>query len=321
MRLSQSWSCRVVIAVLAALTPLLVLTLALASAAAAATNCTWKGPTGQTYIFPNQSNPKGFVDTGGGGCGVTGDCQPANGAAASTPPTANAGSADYIAFAGSAPGRGPGSLLMLAFEPRTYQATCQPATGNPGGGNPPVDPTPPCPPAPPAPPLPNLRVVAAGLALPWPNMQIGINPWPWGLDGLPSWFWVAGYGGTPLTATTHMHLDGLPNAQAGCPGGPAADAGVAVQAVASSYVWNFGDGRPDSHFTTASLGRAYPAQSDIQHTYQFTDKAGFTVTLTAHFRLAYQVNGGAWQPLSNVDRSATAAYRVQQAMPVVVNHS
>jgi hypothetical protein len=311
----------VVLTVLSLLIPMLTLALILPPTAVAAPDCTWKGPTGQTYTMPNPSSPNGFVDTGGGGCGMVGDCQPANGSASSPPNTAQASAPGRLAFAGSAPGHGPGSLLMLALASRTYQAGCVPSRGDTGGGNPPVDPAPPCPPPPSAPSLPDLRAVAADLALPWPAMQVAVNPWPWGLDGLPSWFWVTGYGGKPLTATTHIHLDGVPNVRAGCPGGPAADADVSVRAVVGNYAWNFGDGRSDSHIATTSLGRPYPTPSDIQHTYQFTANAGYTVTLTAHFALAYQVDGGAWQPLPGIDRTVTTAYRVQQAVPVVVNHA
>ena len=69
---------------------------------------------------------------------------------------------------------------------------------------------------------------------------------------------------------------------------------------------------------TVDRGRAYPQVSAIQHAYSQASASGFLVTLTAHFALSYRA-GGDWQPLSGTDRTATITYRVQQAVPVVVN--
>ena len=232
---------------------------------------------------------------------------------ASAASAALAASGPVLAIAGSAPGHGHGTLLMLALPVRL--AAC-------GGGVPalpgpalPAIPAP-CPPPPPPPTI-DARGTALGLAVPWPALRIGVNPGQWGLTGLPSRFWVAGYDGSPLTVGTHVHKDGLPGPP-GCPGGPAADLDVQVRAVVSTYAWNFGDGLPNSHVVTTDLGRAYPAVSTIQHEYMSASTAGFPLTLTAHFALSYQAGGG-WQPLGTADRTVTATYRVQQAVPVVVN--
>jgi hypothetical protein len=87
-----------------------------------------------------------------------------------------------------------------------------------------------------------------------------------------------------------------------------------------------GDDRPairagglaTSRLTTTDPGRPYPQVSPVQHEYADASAAGFPVTLTAHFALTYEA-GGSWQPLGSADRSVTIAYRVQEAIPVVVN--
>jgi hypothetical protein len=217
-----------------------------------------------------------------------------------------------LAYVGSAPGRGHGTLLMLALAPR--QAACDPSVPT-GPGTPPATPVP-CPPPPPAPII-DGRAVAVGLAIPWPDLQVGVNPAQRGLAGLPTRFWVAGYDGAPLTASTRVRKDGIPGPP-GCPGGPAAVLDVTVQASVTGYTWDFGDGLPTSELATDDRGRAYPQVSAIQHAYSQVSASGFPVTLTAHFALSYRAGGG-WQPLSGADRTATITYRVQQAVPVVVN--
>lgn len=220
--------------------------------------------------------------------------------------------ATLLTYAGSAPGRGHGTLLMLALAPR--QAACSPSVAR-DPGTPPATPVP-CPPPPPAPTI-DGRAVAAGLAIPWPDLQVGVNPAQRGLAGLPTRFWVAGYDGAPLTVSTSVRKDGIPGPP-GCPGGPASVLDVTVQATATGYTWNFGDGQPASELATDDRGRAYPQVSTIQHAYSQASASGFSVTLTAHFALSYRAGGG-WQPLSGADRTATITYRVQQAVPVVVN--
>ena len=217
-----------------------------------------------------------------------------------------------LAFAGSAPGRGPGTLLMLALPVRL--AACP--VGAPGIPDPALPMSLPCPPPPPAPTI-DGRAVAQGLAIPWPALRIGVNPATWGLVGLPTRFWVAGYDGRPLQASASVSKPGLPGPP-GCPSGPGASLTVTVQAVIAGYDWNFGDGLATSRLTTTNPGRPYPQVSPVQHEYTNASAAGFPVTLSAHFALTYAA-GGNWQPLGNAARSATIAYRVQQAIPVVVN--
>jgi hypothetical protein len=208
-------------------------------------------------------------------------------------------------FAGSAPGLGRehGTFLMLVPSRRLAQATCAPPT---------------------APALPDPRTVAQGVSLPWPDLQIRAKPDNLGLTGLPSWFWIEGYTGGPVTASKHIHLDGLPNVQAGCPSGPGADEDVRVRAIPYAYDWHFGDNMPASSLATTSLGVPYPQREGaITHLYQTTsagsgDPIGFAVVVIAHFRVQYQASAG-WQTLTEVSRQATMAYKVAQAYPVIVH--
>ena len=244
---------------------------------AAAAPCPPQGPA------PAAGNPlpagslPALPQTGGGGavefCRINpGSCKsggpgPGFSAASGVASGAPVPAGGALAFAGSAPGRGPGTLLMLALPMRL--AACP--VGAPGIPDPALPMSLPCPPPPPAPTI-DGRAVAQGLAIPWPALWIGVNPAMWGLDGLPTRFWVAGYDGRPLQASANVSKPGLP----------------------------------------------YPQVSPVQHEYVNASAAGFPVTLTAHFALTYAV-GGNWQPLGNAARSATIAYRVQQAIPMVVN--
>lgn len=221
-----------------------------------------------------------------------------------------------FAFVGSAPGlRGHGTLLMLALGSHLNQAVdpCVPITSAPA----PI----PCPPAPAAPRLPNAADIAGGIAIAWPSPQVHVTP-DLGLVALPEWYWLTGYDGGPIQASTHIHLDGLPNPQAGCPSGPAADEDVAVQAVATSYNWSFGDST--TGVSTTSLGVPYPDNNGaIHHAYQddsgkFPD--GYQIRVTAHWTVRYQANGGGWQTFETVDRTWRAAHKVQQAAPVLVSN-
>jgi hypothetical protein len=145
------------------------------------------------------------------------------------------------------------------------------------------------------------RVVAANVLqhIPLPNVRLSVNP-SLGLVALPGWFWAEGYDGAPF-------------------GGSASVSGltVAVQVQPSSYTWNFGDG---TTLASQDLGQPYPAQSDIQHTYQYSSlhfPAGFPIRLTIQFAAIFSVNGGAAQPLASMTRTYTANYRVQEIQSVL----
>lgn len=135
--------------------------------------------------------------------------------------------------------------------------------------------------------------------LPVPNVTISANP-DVGLVALPSWFWVDGYDGSPITASDTL-------------GGVTVDVEITPQ----QYRWSFGDG---GSLETTSPGQPYPAQSDVRHAYEqssLSADGAFTVTVEITFSARYRVNGGAWQSLDAITRSFTQDYPVQQLQSVL----
>jgi len=166
--------------------------------------------------------------------------------------------------------------------------------------------------------------VGQGIPVPYPNIQIGVNPAPLGLTGLPSWFWLQGYDGRPFGAGAHIDVPPrVPSSYpAGCPQPPGASLDVAVQFASSSFDWAFGDRLTTSTLSTTSLGKPYPQQSDIRHTYEYTSLGqpnGFAVSVTVHFHAQYQANGGRWLAMPDVAKTYSREYQVQQAQSVLVN--
>lgn len=138
-----------------------------------------------------------------------------------------------------------------------------------------------------------LRAVAERLArdLPYPAAILGVSPERRGLTGLEAWWWVEGYGPAPLRHA----VSGF-------------GATVEVEARADRVVWDFGDGTAP---VVGSLGRRYPARSDVTHTYEHRSTgAGFVVRVTVRIAVHYRVDGGEWIDLAPVSRSATRAYPV-----------
>ena len=340
MSTRSSWSFRIVGCVVLLIGQLLLLAATGVQGAAAAT-CSAsiaQGPLapGGSSVLPAPavpSPPSALPDTGAGGgvdfCAQNPDQCPA--ASADNAPTS-----PRVAFVGSSPGHGAAGLLLLAVASRQplVDACSQSPAGNPmntgvpgvlPANSPAMLPAPiPCPPLPGAPPLPNVQQLALSIPVPYPNIQIGVNPGPLGLTGMPSWFWIQGYDGGPFGAGTRV--DVAPQIPAGypasCPQPPGASLAVAVQFTPTSYDWTFGDQLATSTVTTTTLGTAYPRRSDIQHLYEYTSldhPNGFPVTVMAHFRAQYQANGGPWQALPDVARTYTRDYPVQQAQSVLVN--
>lgn len=136
--------------------------------------------------------------------------------------------------------------------------------------------------------------------LPIPDIVIEANP-STGLVALPSWFWLDGYDGSPISSS-----DALP--------------GVAVEVEVEPlvYRWSFGDGTTAE---TTSLGQRYPAESDIRHVYEQSSLAvggAYAVTVEVTFSARYRVNGGAWEALEPITRSFSNDYPVQQLQSVLV---
>jgi hypothetical protein len=147
------------------------------------------------------------------------------------------------------------------------------------------------------------RVVAMAVLqrIPLPNVVIRMNP-SLGLVAMPGWFWGEGYNGEPFggSATVGTYT-------------------VAVQVEPVSYTWDFGDG---TTLVSDSLGKPYPAESDIQHTYQYSSlhyASGFPIRLTIQFSASFSVNGGPAEPLSGMTRTSTASYRVQEVQSILTN--
>lgn len=157
-----------------------------------------------------------------------------------------------------------------------------------------------------APPIPAVDPVAIQASVlgivPLPPIKVGANP-DVGLVAMPAWFWVDGYDGATLYGARSIGL-----------------ITVEVEITPIGYDWTFGDG---ATLETHSLGRAYPSESDLQHTYEQSSlMAGgtFSVQLDITFSAQYRVNGrGPWLPLAPVVQSYTRDYPVQQLQSVLTS--
>ena len=125
------------------------------------------------------------------------------------------------------------------------------------------------------------------------DVAIGVRPRTRGVTGIPSLFWVEGYDGSPV----ERRVDEL---------------GVVVDvAVTLGHVrWDFGDG---ATLEGGALGEAWPARSSVRHTYAASSPPGgyplaVDVTLNAGFR----VDGGPWQALPPLRRSARSSHAVAE---------
>jgi hypothetical protein len=144
------------------------------------------------------------------------------------------------------------------------------------------------------------RAVAEELVrdLPYPAATIGISPDARGLTGLESWFWVVGYSSTLRDAVDGFGLR------------------VEVEATPASVRWDFGDG---TTAVTGTLGRAAPARSDVVHTYdERRRRTAPGVRATVRLDTRYRVDGGPWEALDPVFRTATRGYPVAESRAALV---
>lgn len=134
--------------------------------------------------------------------------------------------------------------------------------------------------------------------LPYPAASVGTNPRARGLTGLETWFWVDGYTGAPINDVI-----------------TAFGMRVEVDATPTSVSWDFGDG------TTAKglgLGFAPPARSNIVHTFETRARPAFSVRALIMLSVRWRLNGGPWQVLDPVLRTAVRRYPVVESRAALI---
>jgi len=161
--------------------------------------------------------------------------------------------------------------------------------------------------------------------VPLPDLTIRMNP-GLGLVAVPGWFWVEGYDGQPFGTSQTVSLPAEVGSEVSVDEVPADDRRrrpssytVRVRVSPSRYEWSFGD---DKTVTTQSLGKAYPAESDIKHTYEYSSLRfgdGFPIKVTVEFAAEYRVNNGTPTALSPIRRTYAANYRVQEAQAILAS--
>lgn len=89
---------------------------------------------------------------------------------------------------------------------------------------------------------------------------------------------------------------------------------ITVEATATSYRWDHGDG---SAQTTSRPGRPWPAK-DVTHTYRTTADA-VSIQLSTSWTVRYRVDDGPWTPLGETlsTTSAPVSLEVAEAAPVL----
>ena len=135
---------------------------------------------------------------------------------------------------------------------------------------------------------------------PWPTLLLSINPSN-GLTGLASWFWLNGNAAMPDAVASSGPLT------------------VRVRARLVGVTWEFGDGLG---YDSSDLGRAFPAVSDIQHTYQADTYGlanGYAVVAALRFLVTYSANGGPWLTLGIKNKPYLHLYTVYQLQPEAVS--
>ncbi len=134
--------------------------------------------------------------------------------------------------------------------------------------------------------------------LPYPAARVGTNPETRGLTGLETWFWVEGYTATTIADTVTefgMTID--------------------VEATPTSVSWDFGDGNTARGL---GLGTAPPQRSTVVHSFERRARPSFTVRALIVVSVRWRLNGGPWQDLNPVVRTATRAYPVVESRAALV---
>ena len=143
------------------------------------------------------------------------------------------------------------------------------------------------------------RVIAEELVrqIPVGQVSVAVRPVASGITGIPSLFWVHGYDGTPLERSV-------------------SELGMAVDVRVSlaRATWDFGDGQSGGE----GLGQAWPARSSVAHEYQVRSPEGspYRVVVALDLAAEYRVDGGPWQALDPIARTATLLYEVQEIQAV-----
>lgn len=112
-----------------------------------------------------------------------------------------------------------------------------------------------------------------------PGLALEVNPPDNILVGLPTWFWLDGWDGSPITTTVTA------------PWGDAVDLELTLERVD----WTFGDGSPAE---SGDLGVAYPEESTIQHVYTHRSTSpaepdgGYEVAAELRLGVRYWYDGG-----------------------------
>lgn len=134
--------------------------------------------------------------------------------------------------------------------------------------------------------------------LPYPNPSVGAVPATRGLTGLDTWFWVTGYSTAPIRDTVTAF--GLT---------------IDVEASVDSVSWDFGDG---TTVNGVGLGSPPPGPSAVSHRFEVRSRPTFTVRSLIGLDVRWRVNGGAWQALPPVTRTATRPYPVVESRAALV---
>jgi hypothetical protein len=134
--------------------------------------------------------------------------------------------------------------------------------------------------------------------LPYPAATVGANPSGRGLTGLGSWFWVGGYSGAPIVDTVTQF--GMT---------------VTVEATPATTDWDFGDGTVGRDL---GIGAPPPAPTTVTHVYEVRSRPTYRVRALMRLDVRWRLDGGPWQALAPVVRTAVLDYPVVSSRAALV---